>query len=84
MACETPVVITNSGENNKWINNGDNGFLVPVSQPRELANCLMSLIENEEARSQIGKNGRKIMLDNNDYLIEMNKMNNLYQKIISF
>jgi L-malate glycosyltransferase len=81
MACETPVVITNSGENDKWVNNGNNGFLVPVSQSSELANCLIHLIENEKIRNKIGKNGRKIMLDNNDYLVEMKKMNDLYQKI---
>jgi L-malate glycosyltransferase len=81
MACEIPCVITNSADNDKWISSGENGFLFPAGQPNKLANCLTNLINNKQLRNDMGKNGRKIIIKNNDYFIEMKKMNNLYQKI---
>ena len=37
MACAVPVVITDSGENDNWIDDGKYGFLFPVKKPGELA-----------------------------------------------
>lgn len=82
MACETPVVVTNSGENDRWIVNGESGYLVPVSQSISLSECLIDLIENKERRQHVGQAGRKIMVKNNDGLIEMEKMHSLYLGLI--
>jgi len=82
MACETPVVVTNSGENDRWIDNGKSGYLVPVSQPILLSECLIDLIENKELREQVGRAGRGIMVENNDGLIEMEKMHSLYLELV--
>ncbi|GAH34462.1 unnamed protein product, partial [marine sediment metagenome] len=37
MACGLPVVITDFGDNRKWVENGINGFLVPPKSPEALA-----------------------------------------------
>jgi L-malate glycosyltransferase len=81
MACEVPVVISDSGENNRWIKNGDNGFLVPVSEPKELATQVIKILKNKSSTKKIGKNGRQIIVDKNDISNEMSKMNHLYDKI---
>ena len=79
MSCELPVVITDSGENNLWIDNGKNGFLVPVSNPLELSSKVIELLNNEALRSKMGCNARETILYKNDYFKEMEKMHELYQ-----
>jgi len=81
MACELPVVVTDSGENDKWIIDGENGFLVPISCPERLAERLIELLNNESLRSKFGKAGRNTIRKRNDYKIEMSKMDNLYHKV---
>ena len=46
MSCELPVVVSDSGENSRWINSGENGFLVKVSDPNELAQKIILLLQN--------------------------------------
>lgn len=82
MSCELPVIITNSGENSNWINHNENGFLIPVSEPLELAKYIIMLLENEELRYKIGKKARSTILARNDYKIEMQKMLNLYKQTL--
>lgn len=81
MACEVPVVISNSGENDRWIDDGENGFLVPVTQPEILADRLIELLEDSELRFKVGCEGRKVIMKNNDYGVEMAKMDELYKDI---
>jgi glycosyltransferase involved in cell wall biosynthesis len=51
MACQLPVVITDSGENKLWINEGQNGFIVPVKSPEILAEKIIYyLIKKKELR----------------------------------
>jgi glycosyltransferase involved in cell wall biosynthesis len=83
MSCEISVVITDSGENDRWVDHGKNGYLVQVSEPEELAKCIITLLENEDLRTNMGKEARKTILKQNDYFAEMKKMQNLYQSLIS-
>jgi len=81
MACGLPVVITDSGENARWIEPGRNGFLVPLSEPGALAEKLLRLIDDPELRSRLGAAGRATIQERNDYQVEMAKMETLYQQI---
>lgn len=81
MACGLPVVISDSGENGRWIKDGENGFLVPVSQPDALAERLSQLIADAEMRHRLGQAGRATVQARNDYLVEMGKMESLYQQV---
>jgi len=82
MSCELPVVITDSGENSRWVDHGENGFLVPNSDPKELAKCIITLLENIELGRSMGKKARKTITDRNDHNVEMKKMQVLYQKLL--
>jgi sugar transferase (PEP-CTERM/EpsH1 system associated) len=57
MATGLPVVATRVGGNPELIEHGENGFLVPVSDPRALADTLQGLIESRELRIRMGDNG---------------------------
>jgi glycosyltransferase involved in cell wall biosynthesis len=83
MACGLPVIITDSGENKKWINDGKNGFVVPIKKPDILAEKVTYLLRNNEIRKQLGINGRKTIEDKNNYYKEMGKMEELYEKILA-
>lgn len=83
MSCELPVVVTDSGENKLWIDDSRNGFLVPVKSPEMLSEKILYLLRNEKERREIGKNGRKTILEKNDYYNEMKKMEDLYYDLLS-
>ena len=82
MACGLPVIVTDSGENNRWIINGINGYLVPTVQPQLLAKQILNLLSDREACKRIGVAGRLTIQERNDYSVEMAKMEQLYQDAI--
>jgi len=82
MSCETPVVITDSAENDKWIDDKVNGFLFPPKSSEQLAEILIKLIKDKSLREKIGKEGRNIIIKKNDIVNEMKKMNDLYLKLV--
>jgi len=64
MACGVPVVSTDcpSGPG-EIITNGQNGFLVPVSDDRALADALLTLLKNKDLRKKISAEGKKRVED---------------------
>jgi len=82
MSCETPVVISVSAENNKWINDKVNGFLFSTKNSEQLAEILIKLIKDETLRIKVGKEGRNVIMKKNDYENEMKKLNDLYLKLV--
>lgn len=59
MAMKIPVVATEVGGNPDILSNGENGFLVPVGDVRQLASALEKLIVDENLRTQIGAINRQ-------------------------
>jgi glycosyltransferase involved in cell wall biosynthesis len=55
MACQVPVIGSNSGEIPHVI--GDAGLVFPEGDPQALANCLLQLIENPELTQNLGEMG---------------------------
>ena len=83
MACGLPVVVTDTGENNLWIENDINGYLVPSENFKLLAKKIIHLIESPRKREQFGINNREKINNNNNYQVEMEKMREIYEKFIS-
>lgn len=82
MACGLPVVITDSGENRRWVKDGENGFIVPTKTPKTLAEKIIFLIKNNDVRAKFGERSRKIIEERNNYYVEMEKMENIYTELI--
>ena len=78
MSCGVPAIVTNSGENSYWIQNGINGYIVPIKSPIELSKKILMLSESKKLRNIIGKNGMMTILNNNSYKKEMEKVRLLY------
>ncbi len=63
MACGTPVVASKFGGIRNTIRNGYNGFLVDPSNPREFADAIIGLLQDEEKCKKIGHNAYRVILE---------------------
>ena len=82
MACGLSVVITDFGDNRNWVEDGVSGFIVPLKDPKALAEKIIYLLKNEDVRMKFGKINRKIIEDRNNYYKEMEKMENNYIELV--
>ena len=57
-----PIVATNAGAIPYLIKDGQNGILVPVEDPEELAKAIKRLIENPELRSSFSESNYRLAL----------------------
>jgi N-acetyllactosaminide 3-alpha-galactosyltransferase len=64
MASERPVVLSDIPGVREVIEDGDQGLLARPTDPRDLAVKVNQLIDNPELRDQMGKRGRKRVLEN--------------------
>lgn len=83
MACELAPVVTNIPANQRWIEDGKNGFLVPVKEPEALAGRIISLINNKNMRKSLSEIGRKIVQAKAEQKIEMEKLMEAYQELVA-
>ena len=82
MACRLPVVITDLEVNTEWIKDGENGFIVPLRDPKTLAEKIICLIEHEDIRIKFGELGRRMVKERFEYDKELKKVENLYEQLI--
>ncbi|NQE46637.1 Trehalose synthase [ANME-1 cluster archaeon GoMg2] len=82
MACGLPAVITDFGDNRKWVEDGVSGFIVPLKDPKALAEKIIYLLKHEDVRTEFGIRNRKIIEDRNNYYKEMGKMENIYIELV--
>lgn len=82
MACGLSVVVTDSGENSDWINDGEGGFLVPGRSPEALAEKIIRLLRDNGFRKAAGAANRETIMARNDYYQEMAKMESLCEEIV--
>jgi len=78
MACELPVIITDFADNKKWVENGKSGFLFPMKDYKALADKIIYLLKNPRECEQMGKEGRKVIEEKNNYYKEMEEMEKIY------
>lgn len=82
MACGLPVVVTNSGDNREWVEEGKGGFVVPCGDPNALAEKISYLMAHPEVRNVFGGANRARIERDNNYAREMEKVEKIYEKII--
>ncbi len=81
MACGLAVVTTDAGDAGKWIRDGVNGFVVPVKNPRLLAERTIHLLKSESLRKKAGKINRRSVEEKAVYQREMERVGRLYQEL---
>jgi glycosyltransferase involved in cell wall biosynthesis len=82
MSCGMPVIVTDVADNRKWVEDGVNGFVVPVKNPKALAEKIIYLLKSEDIRKKFGEVSRRIIEERNNYYKEMEKMESIYKKLV--
>lgn len=81
MSCGVPVISSDVGDVNLWIENGKNGFIVRKGDDNALAENIIKLFQNETFKAEIGKSGRQIIEEKQDYFKEMDKIEKIYYRL---
>jgi len=81
MACELPIINTQTGDIDLWIKNNQNGFIIPVKKPEILAEKIIFLLKNDDLRKKWGELNRKTIIERNNYYKEMKKVENIYKTL---
>lgn len=79
MSCSLPVVVTDSGDNNKWVKCGKNGFVVAKGDSEALADKIIYLLKNDEMSRLCGQTNRNVIIQKNNYYGEMKRMEEIYK-----
>lgn len=82
MASELPVIVTNTGENELWIEPGKNGYLISAGNFKDAARNILLLLNDKPLRDRVGALGRKTIVERNDYKNEMKKMESQYFEVL--
>ena len=59
LAAGLPVVCSNVGGNPELVKDNENGFLYPVGNAKQLANCLYKILHNVELKKTLSLNAKK-------------------------
>jgi glycosyltransferase involved in cell wall biosynthesis len=81
MASGLPVIITDVGDNRRWVTDARNGFIVPPHDPRALAARIVRLVQDGETRKRFAGTNRRIIEERNSWNREMAKMDELYRAL---
>jgi L-malate glycosyltransferase len=81
MASGLPAIVTDSAENRLWVEEGKGGYVVPVRDPRTLAERMIILLQNPTTGKQWGDFNRSVIKERNNYYLEMGKMEKLYESL---
>lgn len=60
MSIGVPAVVTDYGGNSGVIQNGENGYLVPIKSPKDTADAIVRVLTNEELEKYMHKRCREI------------------------
>jgi len=82
MASGLPVVITDTGENRRWVEEGESGFVVAARDSSALAEKLILLLKDFQKRADMGQAARAVIVERNNYVREMEKMEVLYRDLL--
>ena len=83
MALSKPVVATRAGSLPEIITNGKTGVLVPLDDEIALADAIDTLIEDTQARENLGREARKRIESTFDAAVMAEKTWELYREILS-
>jgi len=82
MACGLPVIITDVADNKKWVRDGENGFVIPIKNPKILAERIIYFFKNKNIGKKFGEVNRKIIEEKNSYYKEMEKVEETYTRLL--
>ncbi len=82
LAMKKPVIATNVGSIPEIIKNQKTGLLIKPRSPQEIAKAISFLIEDKNIAKELGEKGRLFVEDNYSLERMLEKIENIYHKII--
>ena len=82
MSCERIVIVSNNSDNSKYIKHGISGYLFENKDYIKLANLIEIVANNKSKSLKIASEARKIIIEKCNYHKEMNKVKNIYLKVL--
>lgn len=82
MACELPVINTDTGDIHLWIKDGEMGFIIPPKNTKIIASRIILLLLDPKRRLEMGRSARFIIEVKNNYLLEMSKVGHIYDQFL--
>lgn len=82
MACELPVINTDTGDIRKWVQDGNGGFVVPVQRPDIVADKIVFLCKHPELRRAFGVRNREVIVERNNVYVEMKRIEEVYENLV--
>lgn len=76
-------IVSNIPANREWIEDGINGFLVDLNNPRMLADRILQAFEHRELRIQAGKNNLEIIKSRAMWEDQVKNLENYYRQLIN-
>ncbi len=83
MSCELPVVLADNPGVSDYIKHGYNGLIYKGGDYKELAECMIKLLESKKLREKLGKNARKTMIDELDWNKISQKIEKKYFELVN-
>jgi len=84
MASEVPLVASDVPGNTFLVNDGVNGFLVPIDEDKMLAERLVKLLLDEKLRKKMGKAGKKNLKKRFDRRRMAKEYKTIYKKLTGY
>lgn len=78
-----PVIVTNGGGAVEGVDHGENGFVVPLNQPKKLAEAIITILANPELKESMGRRGKEIVMKNYLWKHNVKKVIKVYSGLMS-
>ncbi|MFC6873762.1 glycosyltransferase family 4 protein [Halobellus marinus] len=82
MAWGLPVIATDSGGLPTVIDDGTNGYLVPMRDPDALQDAIETLLEDPETSRKMGKNAKQYVRENHSWNELVDSLEDVYKEVI--
>src|SRR3989338_1617920 len=83
LAGNIPLLVSNLPEMEKVVKEGNCGFVVDPSSPKDISQKIDNFIRNSELTKLMGKNGRKIVEEKYNWEKQVDNLSQAYETIIS-
>ena len=83
MACEVPVVATDTDGFKEVMEDGKTGLIVPRKNVEEIANAIEKILFDDDIRFNMGKQGRKKVIEEYNWANNVDMMINVYNSMIA-
>jgi len=83
MAAGLPIISTDQGAITESVINGVNGFIVEKKNPREIAEKIECLLENDQLRQKMGEESRRLYLQNFTEEKMVERLASVFKKVLA-